>query len=556
MTQRFFGLLTAALCLFGTLATGPAAAQEAIPYYLVLSDGRVIYSGEDDNKQTLPNRSPDSVVQQGNLRFNVFYEDAAGNGFKSATEGALRKLRFEEALAYVAQVLNPPQANRTLDVLVSPSTAQNNGRLATAGTLFQGIDGYQNGTAFLRVSTGAKPAATRPEVIVEVNFAPNAPYNVSSGGPTNSQFDLQSVLVHEVLHAMGFLSLAEPDGTSPFEPNSVSYTVFDSFVRRDTGNRLLFPFDVNLGTPIFNGTVADLSSVDLGFTGPLAAAQFGSVPPLFAPNPYQDGSSVSHWETGSIPGGAVMEHAFSPGEVIRQVPAFEALAMKDLGWSGVNTANLNRLPSADFTADDTTVGVGQQVKFTDLSFSGSRHVTSWQWNFGDGTTSTQTNPTKAYNTPGTFNVSLTVQTALGSDAATQNGFITVSGTAPTAAFTALPTSGSAPLVVQFTDQSNGNGSAITSRQWNFGDGNSSTETNPQHTYEVAGTFNVSLTVSGANGSDVETKTGLIVVASGETPGGCACSGAKATEDGLPTGDTLVTAASVGLMIFLGLRRRK
>jgi PKD repeat protein len=549
MTRRFTRFFAGAACALGLLLAQPAPAQDAIPYYLVLSDGRVLYSADKSVKQTLPNRSADSVVQQGNLRFNVFYEDAQGSGFNSAAEGELRKARFEEALAYVAQVLNPSQANRTLDVLVSPSTAQNNGRLATAGTLFQGIDGYQNGTAFLRVSTGTKPAANRPEVIVEVNFAPNAPYNVSTAAPTNTQFDLQSVLVHEILHAMGFLSLAEPDGTSPFEPNSVSYTVFDSFVRRDTGNRLLFPFDNVEGTPVFNGTVADLTSVDLGFTGPLAAAQFGSIPPLFAPNPYQDGSSVSHWETGSIPGGAVMEHAFAPGEVIRQVPAFEALAMKDLGWSGVNTANLGRLPSADFTADDTTVGVGQQVKFTDLSFSGSRVVTGWQWNFGDGTTSTQVNPTKSYASAGTFNVSLTVQTALGNDSATRNGFITVSG-GPSAAFSASPTSGDAPLVVQFTDQSNGNGSAIASRLWNFGDGATSTTTNPSHTYDTEGSFTVSLTVNGSNGSDTETKTSLIVVSLPDE-GGCN-GGGKST----PASDAAVGAALMALLLLLGLRRRK
>ena len=244
-----------------------------------------------------------------------------------------------------------------------------------------------------------------------------------------------------------------------------------------------------------------------------------------------------------------MEHAFAPGEVIRQVPAFEALAMKDLGWSGVNTANLGRLPSADFTADDTTVGVGQQVKFTDLSFSGSRVVTGWQWNFGDGTTSTQVNPTKSYASAGTFNVSLTVQTALGNDSATRNGFITVSG-GPSAAFSATPTSGAAPLVVQFTDQSNGNGSAIASRLWNFGDGATSTATSPSHTYDTEGSFTVSLTVNGSNGSNTETKTSLIVVSLPDE-GGCN-GGGKST----PASDAAVGAALMALLLLLGLRRRK
>ncbi len=79
---------------------------------------------------------------------------------------------------------------------------------------------------------------------------------------------------------------------------------------------------------------------------------------------------------------------------------------------------------------------------------------------------------------------------------------------PTAAFTADPTSGCAPLTVQFTDQSTGD---ITSYSWDFGDGNTSTAQNPQHTYNNPGTYTVTLTVSGAGGSDTETKVDYITV---------------------------------------------
>jgi YD repeat-containing protein len=86
--------------------------------------------------------------------------------------------------------------------------------------------------------------------------------------------------------------------------------------------------------------------------------------------------------------------------------------------------------------------------------------------------------------------------------------IQVSAPAPVANFTASPTSGNKPLAVQFTDQSTG---VISTRQWNFGDGGTSTLQNPSHTYNTAGDFTVSLTVSGSGGSDVETKTNYIHV---------------------------------------------
>ena len=75
-------------------------------------------------------------------------------------------------------------------------------------------------------------------------------------------------------------------------------------------------------------------------------------------------------------------------------------------------------------------------------------------------------------------------------------------------FTAAPTSGEEPLSVDFTDQSIG---TITSWDWAFGDGATSTEKNPSHTYQDAGTFTVSLTISGPRGTDTETKIDLINV---------------------------------------------
>jgi len=67
---------------------------------------------------------------------------------------------------------------------------------------------------------------------------------------------------------------------------------------------------------------------------------------------------------------------------------------------------------------------------------------------------------------------------------------------PAAGFSGTPTSGTAPLSVQFTDQSTGD---IASRLWDFGDGGTSTVQNPQHTYSSAGIFTVKLKVTNATG---------------------------------------------------------
>ncbi len=77
--------------------------------------------------------------------------------------------------------------------------------------------------------------------------------------------------------------------------------------------------------------------------------------------------------------------------------------------------------------------------------------------------------------------------------------------APVALFTGTPTTGTAPLDVTFTDQSIGN---IISWTWDFGDGLSSTEQHPTHSYTI-GTYPVSLTVTGPDGSDTIIKNDYI-----------------------------------------------
>jgi PKD repeat protein len=83
-------------------------------------------------------------------------------------------------------------------------------------------------------------------------------------------------------------------------------------------------------------------------------------------------------------------------------------------------------------------------------------------------------------------------------------------TAPTASFSAAPTSGPAPLTVQFTDTSTG---TPTAWAWDFGDGGGSTAQNPSHTYTAAGTYTVTLTAGNSGGNDTVTRTGLVSVSS-------------------------------------------
>jgi PKD repeat protein len=153
------------------------------------------------------------------------------------------------------------------------------------------------------------------------------------------------------------------------------------------------------------------------------------------------------------------------------------------------------------------------VQFKDES---TNTPTSWAWDFGDGTNSTEQNASHTYTSAGNYTVILTIANAGGSDSETKAGYVVVSDPLPEppiANFTAAPTSGDAPLTVNFTDQSTG---APTSWTWNFGDGTGATEQNVSHTYTSAGNYTVKLTVANAGGSDSEVKTEYITVSLAET----------------------------------------
>ena len=164
-------------------------------------------------------------------------------------------------------------------------------------------------------------------------------------------------------------------------------------------------------------------------------------------------------------------------------------------------------PLADFSAGPLTGQAPLTVQFADLSTGGA---TGWKWDFGDGATSAERNPSHTYLIAGSFAITLTVSNSAGQSTKLRPGYIMVAAppSAPVADFTASPLGGIAPLRVQFTDLSSG---APTSWAWDFGDGATSAERNPSHTYLSAGSFTVGLTVAGAAGQSGRVRGNYIVV---------------------------------------------
>ena len=154
--------------------------------------------------------------------------------------------------------------------------------------------------------------------------------------------------------------------------------------------------------------------------------------------------------------------------------------------------------SASSSASTTTGVIPLTVKFTG-SASGGTAPYAFAWNFGDSGTSSAQNPSHTFTTAGTFSVNLTVTDAAGSHASAAPLSIVASPLSQlVATSSASPTSGAAPLTVNFAASASG-GTAPYTFAWNFGDGGTSSSQNPSHTYMAAGTFSATLTVGDAAG---------------------------------------------------------
>lgn len=170
-------------------------------------------------------------------------------------------------------------------------------------------------------------------------------------------------------------------------------------------------------------------------------------------------------------------------------------------------------PSAAFSASPLSGCTPLAVSFTDES-TGS--PTAWSWDLGNGTTSTQQNPTTTYFNSGLYTIILTVSNTAGSSTITKTQYIKVDDK-PVVDFSASVTAGCFPLRVNFTDLSGGGSAALSAWEWDFGDGFTSTAQNPFHIYTTSGNYTVTLKVTNAGGcAKVVSRPNYIQVSQGVT----------------------------------------
>lgn len=152
---------------------------------------------------------------------------------------------------------------------------------------------------------------------------------------------------------------------------------------------------------------------------------------------------------------------------------------------------------AGFTANSFAGCVPLTVQFQDTSSGSPR---TWKWDLGNGTISFFQNPSTVYFNPGVYTVKLVVSDSTGSDSVVRLRYITVYSN-PKPGFAASDSVGCFPLRVQFTDLTVAPdiNNPVNQWKWDFGDGNTSTLQNPEHTYFNAGDYPITMQVATEKG---------------------------------------------------------
>ncbi|MBL7473173.1 PKD domain-containing protein [Robertkochia sediminum] len=160
-------------------------------------------------------------------------------------------------------------------------------------------------------------------------------------------------------------------------------------------------------------------------------------------------------------------------------------------------------PVAAATSDVTSGDVPLNVAFSgSASVAGDTPIVTYAWDFGDGNSSSLADPVHTYQVAGTYTATLTVTDEQGLQDTDQVTVIVTdpSVVGPTAFATSDVASGEVPLAIVFSGSGSIAGDTpIVSYAWDFGDGNTSVLANPTHTYQTAGTFTATLTVTDEQG---------------------------------------------------------
>ena len=232
---------------------------------------------------------------------------------QTATTSALNSLA-----AYFAD-------NITLRVQVTIGDLGNSTTLGSSSASFSLTSGFYNPTPLYNLKTGTDLAGASVSITISMNTNAGINWGYGTGAPGASNYSWQTVVLHEVVHSMGFYDgIANNTGALA----NAGYTIFDSFTVRNTGNVAFTSYTTDAQR------LAAVTSNDLYWDGAFGkAANGGSRVQLYAPATFEDGSTYSHVDPSQTGIGGALFPALPANTFFAGPTAVELGIMKDIGWS-------------------------------------------------------------------------------------------------------------------------------------------------------------------------------------------------------------------------------
>ncbi|MCP4944739.1 MAG: hypothetical protein GY924_22535 [Planctomycetaceae bacterium] len=271
-----------------------------------------------------------TVLDNDGINFVANYQDGENEGFYDPALGQQRRDALEAALDVWEDVLVASYAGETVyvDAKMDP---QASGILGGANPLsywnVNGVNGAGAPLANHLVGEDLRGSEAEIEITLNSNFA-SWYYGTDAATPSSS-WDFMTVVIHEVGHGLNFFSAIQTDGSTGWDPGV--WGIYESYLELGDGTNL-----INMATDAERAAAIISDDVYWGGANATAANSDNRVR-IYAPNPYEPGSSVSHVNQATYAGVAVMTPALLNGVAIHTPNAFELGMMKDMGWTLANS---------------------------------------------------------------------------------------------------------------------------------------------------------------------------------------------------------------------------
>ncbi len=198
---------------------------------------------------------------------------------------------------------------------------------------------------------------SRSDIIATFNSEFSSWYFGTDGDPAFNQFDFVSVVLHELGHGLGFAGTMRVSGGSGSYGLGGFPIVYDVFTENGSNQNLINSFS-NPSTALAN----QLTSGNIFFDGPNTNSANGNSPAeLYAPNPFRQGSSFSHFdEVFNDTPDALMTFALSNGEALHDIGDVTLGLFTDMGWN--LTTNPPPVPTVTPTSTATETAVPTETQ--------------------------------------------------------------------------------------------------------------------------------------------------------------------------------------------------